>query len=214
MVVGAAAATPELTVERDEFELAPQLFGSVPNLFDAAALTWLDYLVLVQQKYRRPRRVDQLLDLRPSSSVDGASKPIRGRLANTMRLITNLQVVGLGVDEVVVVGEELLHARRSRARNLAQRLGERRRPRCMHGRTPLPIELTEQAECDHRLARPRPADDHDDTLGIRLCGVLDCPQHLGVRDLLLVEQHELLTSLNLVSGERHQLLTRTHRRAQ
>ncbi len=73
---------------------------------------------------------------------------------------------------------------------------------------PAPVELTEQLQRDDALARAGSSGDDDDLLAVGAHGPVDRVEHQSVRDLLLVEEHELLTFAYLLGRHGHQLLRR------
>lgn len=82
----------------------------------------------------------------------------------------------------------------------------------MQNRSALAGQLAHQRKRDDALAGAWAAADDDDFLRVRAVRLLDGAHHQRERDLLLVEKHELLTSLYLVGGQREQLLAGAHGR--
>lgn len=72
----------------------------------------------------------------------------------------------------------------------------------------LPVQLTEERQGDDALAGAGPARDDHDLLVVGLLGAADGVEDHVVRDLLLVQQYELLALTHLLGGHRHELLGR------
>jgi hypothetical protein len=108
-VLGTATA-PELSVKADPLDLETLASRELLDLLRAAELTRPDDLVLIEQEYRDPCRVEQFVDLGPSSPERGPGESVDGCLANAVRLIENedVQAVTFSVHELVEVFEELL----------------------------------------------------------------------------------------------------------
>ena len=215
-LVDTRATAPKLTVEVNVRHLAAHSQCRALDLRDRSPLGGANHLVLVQQEHRHPGGVDQFLDLWSPGAQRGTGVPVGRGLLDAVRLVEDedVEAVLLGVDELVVVLEHLLHARCPAAGDAAQGLGERRGARRVQDGATLTGELAQQAQGDHALARARTPGDDDDFLGVGAARRFDRAQHLRVRHLLFVQQREHLALLDFLGGECHQLLARPDRGAQ
>ncbi len=179
--------------------------GGVPlDLGDGPELARLHDLVLVEQEDRHSGGGNQFVDLRPASAELGFRVPVYGGLADAVCLVEDqdVEIVGLGVHELVEVLEHPLHALLASAGDLAKGLGERARAgRVKHAATAAG-EFAEQRQRDDALAAAWTAGDDDDGLLVCAARALDLVQDHRMRQLLLRDEDELLAPLDLVRCDR------------
>ena len=165
-------------------------------------------LVLVEQEHGHAGRGDELVDLRPSGAERGTRVAVGGGLADAVRLVEDqdVEAVPLGVHELLKY-LNIRCTRGARAPATLRRVwvNEREPVACS---TVRPRRASSPSSDSAMTLLPLPGPPVTMTIALLSAApsALDLVHHDRVGEPLLGEEHELLAALDLLRGDRQQLL--------